>query len=84
MANLIDSFTKLMTREDLKSFIKAAEHRIEIKSELHKIKELIEIKEIASKYGYIITEKDLQEANSLDEFEKWFIDSKIYPLKKFS
>tara|TARA_B100000700_G_C14601553_1_gene649316 strand:- start:148 stop:372 length:225 start_codon:yes stop_codon:yes gene_type:complete len=70
-----------MTRENLKSFINAAEHRLEIRKELHKTKELNEIIEIASRYGFKISARDIQEATSLDQLEDWFNQSKIYPFQ---
>tara|TARA_Y100001968_G_scaffold25524_1_gene19983 strand:- start:7768 stop:7989 length:222 start_codon:yes stop_codon:yes gene_type:complete len=73
-----------MTRENLKSFITAAERKISIRSELKNINQLNELIKIASKYGFKITEKDIQEANSLDHIQDWFNKSRIYPLRKFS
>tara|TARA_Y100001968_G_C19436284_1_gene759878 strand:+ start:2560 stop:2781 length:222 start_codon:yes stop_codon:yes gene_type:complete len=73
-----------MSRQDLKDFIEAAEHRITIRQELQKAKGVIEIIEIASSYGFKITEKDFQEDNFLQQSEIWFEKSKIHPLRKFS
>tara|TARA_Y100001968_G_C18944792_1_gene520434 strand:- start:245 stop:472 length:228 start_codon:yes stop_codon:yes gene_type:complete len=71
-----------MSREDFSNFIHAAEHHPQIRRELAKTKSWNEVIEIARKYRFSITLKDIKEEPRASETKKWFNESKILPFKK--
>ncbi len=74
--------TNLMSREDLKNFIHAAEHSQSLRIKLQGCTSTTRILEIAKEYGFSITLNDLVENNEAEKAEQWFINNKISPFKK--
>ncbi len=73
-----------MSREDLKSFINAAERSLEIRLALKKIKHINDILEIATKYGFKVTLEDLKDDSIIEDVATWFKRSNVYPIKKLN
>ena len=71
-----------MSREDFSNFINAAEHNLQLRRELAKTKNWNEVIEIARKYRFSITLKDIKEEPIASETNKWFKESKLLPFKK--
>ena len=68
-----------MSREELSTFINAAEYRISIKQKLSQAKNIQEIINLAKSYGFRITHKDFEEEEISSSIENWFKTSKINP-----
>ncbi len=72
-----------MTIEDLKAFLNAADRNLSIRREIKQYclcdnKKLLSL---ASKYGFSITEKDLNDAIAGEKIDKWFNESQIKPFR---
>lgn len=73
-----------MSREDLSKFVEAAERSLSLRDELRFCKNDQRIIEIAAKYGFSITLKDINEDKQEEMIEDWFRTSEISPFKKAS
>tara|TARA_Y100001968_G_C18980950_1_gene536782 strand:- start:281 stop:493 length:213 start_codon:yes stop_codon:yes gene_type:complete len=70
-----------MSREEFRNFVKATEHNILVKEQLLQCKTSKDLILLAKKYGYYITLKDLNYDKIATQFEIWFKQSRINPLK---
>ena len=70
-----------MSREEFRSFVKTVEHNVHVKEKLLQCKTSKDLILIAKKYGYSITLEDLKYDKIATQFEHWFKESKINPLK---
>ena len=70
-----------MSREELSNFIYAVEHSFLLRAELRKSLEDQNILNIAKKYGYKITDSDLEESPIKERIGQWFGQSKINPIR---
>ena len=71
-----------MSREDLKTFIHAIEHNLTLREKLRACHDVSGISNLASKYGFSIAKKDLEEDNYANKAIKYFKDNKISTIKK--
>ncbi len=71
-----------MSREDLNSFINAAERNHPLRTQLKKCKSLSELIDIAAQYGFNINSKDLEEDFTAEKIGEWFENSQIAPTRK--
>ena len=71
-----------MSREDLINFINAVEHSHSLRKKLSQSKDLNSILDLAAKYGFNITKKDLYEDSDAEKAGKWFKTNIIPPIKK--
>ncbi len=71
-----------MSREDLNSFFRAANHNYKLRESLLKCKNTDGILELAKNYGFSITLEDLNQDEISDKARDWFEVSRIYPIKK--
>ncbi|WP_320667803.1 Nif11-like leader peptide family natural product precursor [Prochlorococcus sp. MIT 1307] len=71
-----------MSREEARNFLHAVEHSLSLRSKLKQCKKIKEILEVASDYGFSITEEDLIEDTQAQEIIKCFQDNKINPINK--
>tara|TARA_B100000700_G_scaffold313055_1_gene397496 strand:- start:1920 stop:2141 length:222 start_codon:yes stop_codon:yes gene_type:complete len=73
-----------MSREDLNNFIHSVEHSSSLRRELKRCNnDKVKLLLLAKKYGFHITDQDLQEDIQAEKTNKWFKLSQIYPSKKF-
>ena len=70
-----------MSREAFKNFVNTVEKNILVKKKLLECKTSKDLILLASKYGYSITLKDLNYDKTATQFELWFKESKINPLR---
>ena len=70
-----------MSREEFRTFVKTVEHNILLKEKLLHCKTSKDLILLAKKYGYSITLKYLNYDETANQFELWFNESKINPLK---
>ena len=70
-----------MSREEFRNFVKTVEHNILVKKKLLDCKSLKDLILLAEKYGYSITLEDLKYDKTATQFEHWFKESRINPLK---
>ena len=70
-----------MSREEFRNFVKTVEHNILVKEKLLKCKTSKDLIILAKKYGYCITLEDLNHDITASQFELWFKESRINPLK---
>ena len=70
-----------MSREELRSFVKNVEHNFLVKEKLLQCKKSKDLILLAKRYGYSITLEDLNYDKTATQFELWFKESKINPLK---
>tara|TARA_Y100001968_G_C19319704_1_gene698562 strand:- start:331 stop:552 length:222 start_codon:yes stop_codon:yes gene_type:complete len=72
-----------MSRNEFKSFIRAAERNYNLRKELKNCegsnKEVILL---AKKHGFSITLKDFEEDLMAEKTGEWFINSKINPIRR--
>ena len=71
-----------MARGELLSFIRAAEHNLALRRELRKCSNNHDIQILASKYGFSITAKDIEQDEEATKIEEWFKSSRIAPIGK--
>jgi predicted ribosomally synthesized peptide with nif11-like leader len=71
-----------MSREDLINFVNAVEHSYALREELNHSKDLNSILNLAAKYGFKITKKDLSEESDAERIESWFKTNIISPIKR--
>ena len=70
-----------MSREEFKNFVNCVEHNIRVKKKLSKCKGRKELILLAKNHGYSVTIKDLEEDKTCTNFDFWFKESRIKPLK---
>ena len=70
-----------MSREEFRNFIKTVEHNTLLKEKLLKCKTFKDLIFLANKYGYSITLEDINYDQTASQYEHWFKESKINPLK---
>ena len=70
-----------MSREEFRNFVKTVEHNILVKEKLLQCKTSKDLILLAKKYGYSITLEDLNYDKTATQFELWFKESRINPLK---
>ncbi len=70
-----------MSREEFRNFVKTVEHNIHVKKNLLQCKTSKDLILLAKKYGYSISLEDLNYDKTATQFEAWFKESKISPLK---
>ena len=70
-----------MSREEFRNFVKTVEHNILIKDKLIECKTSADLILLAKKYGYSITLEDLNYDSTATQFDNWFKESSINPLK---
>tara|TARA_Y100001968_G_scaffold285208_1_gene285008 strand:- start:186 stop:398 length:213 start_codon:yes stop_codon:yes gene_type:complete len=70
-----------MTREEFRNFVKTAEHNTLVKEKILLCKTSRDLILLAKKYGYSITLEDLNYDKTANQFEFWFKESRINPLK---
>ena len=70
-----------MSREEFRNFIKTVEHNTLVKEKLLKCKTLKDLIFLAKKYGFSITLEDINYDQTASQYEHWFKESKINPLK---
>ena len=70
-----------MSREEFKNFVNTVENNILVKEKISQCKTSKDLILLAKKYGYSITFEDLNYDETASQFESWFKDSKINPLK---
>ncbi len=71
-----------MSREDLNGFVHCAEHDASLRRELQLCNNQIEILEVAKRYGFTITSKDIEEDALSEKSGEWFKSSQINPIKR--
>ena len=71
-----------MSREDFSDFIHAVEHSTSLRAKLKICINQQEILELAAKYGFTITNKDLEEDKEADKIYNWFKINKILPIRR--
>ena len=72
-----------MSREDLRNFVKAVERNPSIQRALKQCNNRQKLLEIAAKYDFHITQRDLDEDNIAEEIKGWFDISKIAAIKRY-
>tara|TARA_Y100001968_G_scaffold5753_1_gene5044 strand:+ start:265 stop:477 length:213 start_codon:yes stop_codon:yes gene_type:complete len=70
-----------MSREEFVNFVKTVEHNILVKEKLLQCKTSTDLIFLAKKYGYSVTLEDFNYDNTATQFELWFKNSRINPLK---
>tara|TARA_B100000700_G_scaffold100832_1_gene113633 strand:+ start:239 stop:460 length:222 start_codon:yes stop_codon:yes gene_type:complete len=70
-----------MSREELRNFVKAAEHNIQVKEKLVQCKRSEDIILLGKKYGYSIKLEDFNNDKTASKFQLWFKESRINPLQ---
>ena len=70
-----------MSRYEFRNFVNIVEHNIQVKEKLIKCKTSEDLILLAKKYGYSITLEDLNYDKTGTQFELWFKESRINPLK---
>ena len=70
-----------MSREEFRNFVKTVEHNILLKEKLLQCQTLKDLIFLAKRYGYSITFEDLNYDHTASQFEAWFKQSRINPLK---
>ena len=70
-----------MSREEFVNFVKTVEHNILVKEKLLQCKTSKDLIFLAKKYGYSVTLEDFNYDNTATQFELWFKNSRINPLK---
>ena len=70
-----------MSREEFKNFVKTIEHNILVKEKLRQCKKSKDLIFLARKYGYTITLEDFNYDKTATQFDLWFKESRINPLK---
>ena len=70
-----------MSREEFRNFFKIVEHNILIKEKLSQFKTYEYLILLSKKYGYSVTLENLNNDTTASQFEIWFKESSINPLK---
>ena len=70
-----------MSREEFVNFVKTVEHNILVKEKLLQCKTSTDLIFLAKKCGYSVTLEDFNYDNTATQFELWFKNSRINPLK---
>ncbi len=70
-----------ISREDFRNFIKAVEYNNLLKDKLVQCKSLKDLIILAKEHGYFITFENLNYDKTANEFDSWFKESRINPLK---
>tara|TARA_B100001250_G_scaffold143448_1_gene122798 strand:+ start:47 stop:259 length:213 start_codon:yes stop_codon:yes gene_type:complete len=70
-----------MSRENFRNFVKTVEHNILVKEKLLQCKTSKDLILLAKKYGYSVTLEDLNYDRTASQFENWYKESRINPLK---
>ena len=70
-----------MSREDFRNFVETVENNILIKEKLIQCKTSKDLILLAKAYGYSISLEDLNYDKTATQFERWFKESRINPLK---
>ena len=70
-----------MSREEFRNFVETVEHNILIKEKLIQCKTSKDLILLAKSYGYSIKLEDLNYDKTATQFERWFKESRINPLK---
>ena len=70
-----------MSRDEFRNFLKTVEHNTLVKEKLLTCKTLKDLIFLANKYGYSITLEDINYDQTASQYEHWFKESKINPLK---
>jgi len=70
-----------MSREEFRNFVKTVEQNTLLKENLLKCNNLKDLIFLAKKYGYSITLEDINYDQTASQYEHWFKESKINPLK---
>ena len=70
-----------MSREDFKNFVKTVEHNTRVKEKILQCKTSKDLILLAKNFGYSITLEDLNYDETATQFELWFKQSRINPLK---
>ena len=70
-----------MSREEFRKFVKTVERNTLLKEKLVQCKTSKNLILLARNYGYSITLEDLNYDNTASQFELWFRESRINPLK---
>tara|TARA_B100000965_G_scaffold191904_1_gene160176 strand:+ start:2510 stop:2725 length:216 start_codon:yes stop_codon:yes gene_type:complete len=70
-----------MSREEFRNFVKTIECNTLIKDKLTQCKTSEDLILLARKYGYSITSEDLKNDRIASDFDSWFKESRINPLK---
>ena len=70
-----------MSREEFKNFIKTVERNTRVKEKILQCKTSKDLILLAKSFGYSITLEDLNYDETATQFELWFKQSKINPLK---
>ena len=70
-----------MSREEFRNFVKTVEHNTLIKEKLVQCKTSKDLILLAKSFGYSLTLEDLKNDNTATQFEVWFRESRINPLK---
>ncbi len=70
-----------MSREEFKNFVKTVEHNTRIKKKLLQCQTSKDLILLAKRFGYSITLEDLNYDKTATQFELWFKQSRINPLK---
>ena len=73
-----------MSREDFHNFIHAVEHSSSLREKLRLCITQKDVLEIAAKYGFTITNKDLQEDKEAEKIDNHFKTNKISPIRRNS
>ena len=70
-----------MSREQFRNFVRTVENNIQLKEKLFQCKTSKDLILLAKDHGYSITLEDLKNDNTATQFELWFRESRINPLK---
>ena len=70
-----------MSRKNLSNFVSATEHSSSLRRELKECSDITALINLANKYGFQITIKDLEEDKKLSKIGNWFSTSKISTYK---
>ena len=70
-----------MSRQEFRNFVKTVEHNINIKEKIVNCKSSKDLILLAKRYGFTITLEDLNYDKIATQFEFWFKESRINPLR---
>ena len=70
-----------MSRDEFKNFVKTVKKNVSAKNKLVKCKTSKDLILLAKKYGYSVTLEDLNYDRTASQFENWYKESRINPLK---
>ena len=73
-----------MSREQLNDFLHAAEHSLNLRKKLERCNSFTQIIQLASEYGFTITNRDIAEDEEAEKANTWFRESEISPFKNKS